>query len=291
MGFTLIELLVVISIIALLISILMPALSKARDAAAVASCGANMRQQMVVIASYAADMKDFMPNPYVIEKNNGTYSALDTVFGRWKDTPWPVLLASYTPVPIYGSGVNDGIWQGTNPDGSFYIKSQKGANKSNIWTCKGQAAGPASPSWSITANNGGGNYSMSMFVFSFRVPGANGALEVNNYYPQTNTLNSKVGIQKLSNARRPSKAFVTMDGKINDAHASPGNHQVAMTTHVLTTSGGAFCLGKKYVLHGGDAANHSYADGHVSLIPRSVAVNASNNALSDYVYGFEVWKH
>ncbi len=56
-GFTLIELLVVVSIIALLISILLPALSGARDAARMAACGSNLRQFGVAAFSYNIDFK------------------------------------------------------------------------------------------------------------------------------------------------------------------------------------------------------------------------------------------
>ena len=54
-GFTLIELLVVISIIALLIGILLPALSRARDAAFNSGCLANQKQLATAFFSYAVD--------------------------------------------------------------------------------------------------------------------------------------------------------------------------------------------------------------------------------------------
>lgn len=54
--FTLIELLVVISIIALLIGILLPALSMARETATRSKCGQQVRQILIAQFSYAADM-------------------------------------------------------------------------------------------------------------------------------------------------------------------------------------------------------------------------------------------
>ena len=57
-GFTLVELLVVISIIALLIGILLPALSAARESARVVSCLSNHRQMMIGAMSYQTDNDD-----------------------------------------------------------------------------------------------------------------------------------------------------------------------------------------------------------------------------------------
>ena len=60
-SFTLIELLVVISIISLLISILLPALGSARQAAYTTQCAANLSQIGLVLNVYAGDFNGYLP--------------------------------------------------------------------------------------------------------------------------------------------------------------------------------------------------------------------------------------
>lgn len=72
-GFTLIELLVVISIIALLMGILMPALSKARQQANRLICASNMRQVGIATQMYLMDSENRLPPSSCREKNPREY--------------------------------------------------------------------------------------------------------------------------------------------------------------------------------------------------------------------------
>ncbi len=60
-AFTLIELLVVIAVIALLLSILVPALSIARERARRVVCMGNIRQFTLGIQIYSNDYKEYLP--------------------------------------------------------------------------------------------------------------------------------------------------------------------------------------------------------------------------------------
>jgi len=77
-AFTLIELLVVISIIALLVGILLPALGSARKSAQSIVCAGNQRSVGQAMMTYTTDGKDLFPPSYVYPYDNqGNW--------RWQD--------------------------------------------------------------------------------------------------------------------------------------------------------------------------------------------------------------
>ena len=85
--FTLIELLVVIAIIAILASMLLPALSKAREKARAISCTGNLRQIGLSMQMYTSDNQDYIPGMYMDMNNTGL------------DTRWFAQLVRYTGDP------------------------------------------------------------------------------------------------------------------------------------------------------------------------------------------------
>ena len=74
-GFTLVELLVVISIIALLVGILLPALGKARDTARQMKCSAHVRGIHQGLVAWSDDYNERFPVPSLIDAANQTEAA------------------------------------------------------------------------------------------------------------------------------------------------------------------------------------------------------------------------
>ena len=135
-GFTLVELLVVIGIIALLIAILMPALSRARKQALQVSCGSNERQVVYAALAYANDWEEQLPTRYSGESNSligWMHPSLSTVARLpiigWDTVTiwdwWTYALQAYGWPPPYGHSLG----------GSAFMMRDYLKNDMDIYVC------------------------------------------------------------------------------------------------------------------------------------------------------------
>lgn len=123
--FTLIELLIVIAIIAILASMLLPALKSAREKAKSIYCQSNLKQCATATVSYFNDNNDWIPFAY--HEIETSYSGYATPSAP----AWYCLVAPYLNVPVR-----------PEPGNSFYCLGETYATRPsgpNVFTCPSQS--------------------------------------------------------------------------------------------------------------------------------------------------------
>lgn len=109
-GFTLIELLVVIAIIAVLASLLLPALARAKGQAQRAGCASNARQWGLALTMYLDDNRSVFPLAKIATATPGAPAGYNEDDPRWSD------LAAF-----HAAGEGDSVWYNALPS---YVQSK-----------------------------------------------------------------------------------------------------------------------------------------------------------------------
>lgn len=135
-GFTLIELLVVISIISLLVAMLLPALSGARNAAMQTQCAANIRSVFQQVATYAVDNNDRQTPAYAnhadpVKYQHPSFWHYMLIDGGY--TPTPSNLPSVASNAWYSYGFREGVYR--CPSATNMIYASPSLSDTSVWPC------------------------------------------------------------------------------------------------------------------------------------------------------------
>ena len=267
-GFTLVELLVVIGIIALLIGILLPALSKARRTANNVKCLANLHQLSLAYTQYVVDNR----GRSVVYFGNFT-RLVDPAYVMWPESLRPYM----GPKAVAGKYEDDRTSVRLCPDASELADP--------AWTTTiGGSYADAKHAWNFVMSNARDTLGLRLRVFSSY--GINGwcyepaSLDPNN--PAYESSNQLVSYSKAADLNdylrrkvRPSQGLAAETPFIGDAirldgwplpdDAGPISQPFAMAKGSTQSIGNN--MGRWVTNRHGRSCNLAFMDGHAASVP------------------------
>lgn len=253
-GFTLVELLVVIGIIALLISILLPSLNRARETANRVKCAANLRSIGQAFLLYSNENRQQFPRTYYVA-GNAWSAAGDTTSTGAVD-------------PFTGAGLTT---VGTNnvPAALFLLIRTQDIG-SEVFTC---------PSSNAEKDNYGGSTNSALNRVSFtNVTSASGASNLSYSVAEPYPTTTAVGAgYKWNNSLSPEFALMA---DMNPGTAPAGQDNVAQTFDDTTPQ--ATLKQGNSNNHNKDGQNVLFGDGHVDFVTTPRAGIQKDNIYAAY---------